>query len=123
MPAVPAAIRAALLTGSPCQFYGTPYERFCMTKIAHAALASAAALLLTACGSSDKASEGATPENVEMPAEEAMTGVEEGAAPASDAAAAPGAEASAGASAAATAPAAGASTAAEKATAEAEKKM
>jgi hypothetical protein len=94
-----------------------------MTKIAHAALASAAALLLTACGSSDKASEGATPENVEMPAEEAMTGVDESAAPASDAAAAPGAEASAGASAAASAPAAGASAAAEKATAEAEKKM
>lgn len=94
-----------------------------MTKIAHAALASAAALLLTACGSSDKASEGATPENVEMPAEEAMSGVDEGAAPASDAAAAPGADASAAASDAAAAPAPAASAAAEKATAEAEKKM
>jgi hypothetical protein len=94
-----------------------------MTKIAYAAMASAAALLLTACGSSDKASEGATPENVEMPAEEAMSGVDEGAAPASDAAAAPGADASAAASGAAAAPAAGASAAAEQATAEAEKKM
>ena len=94
-----------------------------MTKIAYAAMASAAALLLTACGSSDKASEGATPENVEMPAEEAMSGVDEGAAPASDAAAAPGADASAAASDAAAAPAPAASAAAEKATAEAEKKM
>lgn len=92
-----------------------------MIKIAYPALASAA-LLLSACGSSDKASEGATPENVEMPAEEAMSGVDEGASPASDAAAAPSAEASAAASGAA-APAAGASAAAEKATAEAEKKM
>jgi len=83
-----------------------------MKKIAYPALASAAALMLAACGSSDKASEGATAENVEMPAEEAMSGVDAAAAPASDAAAAPGAEASAAASAAA-----------EKATTEAEKKM
>ena len=90
-----------------------------MNKIAYAAVASAAVLLLAACGSSDKASEGATAENVEMPAEEAMSGVDASAAPASDAAAAPGAEASGAASEAAP----GASTAAEKATAEAEKKM
>ena len=90
-----------------------------MKKIAYATVASAAALLLAACGSSDKASEGATAENVEMPAEEAMSGIDASAAPASDAAAAPGAEASAAASAAAPA----ASDAAEKATAEAEKKM
>ena len=90
-----------------------------MNKIAYAAVASAAVLLLAACGSSDKASEGATAENVEMPAEEAMSGVDASAAPASDAAAAPGAKASGAASEAAP----GASTAAEKATAEAEKKM
>lgn len=94
-----------------------------MTRFATAAMASAAALLLAACGSSDKASEGATAENVEMPAEEAMSGVDAGAAPASDAAAAPGAETSAAASEGAATPAAGASAAAEKATAEAEKKM
>ena len=90
-----------------------------MTRIVYAAMVSAAARLLSACGSSDKASEGATAENVEMPAEEAMTGVDAGAAPASDAAAAPGGEASAAASDAAPA----ASAAAEKATTEAEKKM
>lgn len=90
-----------------------------MTRIAYAAMVSAAVLLLSACGSSDKASEGATAENVEMPAEEAMSGVDAGAAPASDAAAAPGGEASAAASEAAPA----ASAAAEKATTEAEKKM
>ena len=94
-----------------------------MKKFAYAAMASAATLMLAACGSSDKASEGATAENVEMPAEEAMTGVDAGAVPASDAAAAPGAEATAAASDAAAAPAAGASAAAEKATAEAEKKL
>ena len=94
-----------------------------MKKIAYAALASAAALVLTACGSSDKASEGATAENVEMPAEEAMSGVDASAAPAADAAAAPGAEASGAASDAAAAPAAGASDAVEKATSDAEKKM
>jgi|GEM_PF-2186589 len=43
-----------------------------MKKIAYAAFASAAALALAACGSSDKASEEAQAENVEMPAEEAM---------------------------------------------------
>lgn len=90
-----------------------------MKKIAYATVASAAALLLASCGSSDSASEGATAENVEMPAEEAMSGVDPSAAPASDAAAAPGAEASSAASEAAPA----ASAAAEAATTEAEKKM
>jgi hypothetical protein len=93
-----------------------------MNRIATFALGSAAALALAACGSSDKASEAAQAENVEMPAEEAMGGVDAAAAPASDAAAAPGAEASAPASGAA-APADGASAAAEAATADAEKKM
>ena len=51
-----------------------------MKKIAYAALATTAALALAACGSSDKASEGATAENVEMPAEEAMSGVDASAA-------------------------------------------
>ena len=94
-----------------------------MIRFAYAAMASAAALMLAACGNSDKASEGATAENVEMPAEEAMSGVDAGAAPASDAAAAPGAEATVAASDAAAAPVAGASAAAEKATADAEKKI
>ena len=75
-----------------------------MKKIAYAALATTAALALAACGSSDKASEGATAENVEMPAEEAMSGVDATAAPAADAAAAAGAEASGAASDAAAAP-------------------
>jgi hypothetical protein len=39
------------------------------------ALASAASLLLAACGSSDDANEQATPDNVEMPAEETMSTV------------------------------------------------
>lgn len=95
-----------------------------MKKIATFAMVSAAALALAACGSSDKASEEAQAENVEMPAEEAMGGVDASAAPASDAAAAPGAEASAPASdATAAAPADGASAAVEAATADAEKKM
>ncbi len=94
-----------------------------MIRFAYVAMASAAALMLAACGNSDKASEGATAENVEMPAEEAMSGVDAGAAPASDAAAAPGAEATVAASDAAAAPVAGANAAAEKATADAEKKM
>jgi len=53
-----------------------------MKKIAYTAFASLAALTLAACGSSDNASEEATAEDVEMPADEAMTGVEE---PAADA--------------------------------------
>jgi hypothetical protein len=81
-----------------------------MRKIVSAIVAPAALLSLAACGSSDSASEGATAENVEMPAEEAMTGVEATAAPATEAAAA---------ATEAAAPAA----AAEKATTDAEKKM
>jgi hypothetical protein len=88
-----------------------------MKKIASAILAPAALLALAACGSSDSASEGATAENVEMPAEEAMTTVDPAAAPATDAAAAPGATE------AAAAPAAGATATAEQATTDAEKKM
>lgn len=79
-----------------------------MKKIAYAAFASTAALALAACGSSDKASEGAQAENVEMPAEEAMSSA--------DAMATPAADASADAS-------ASASGAAEAAATEAEKKM
>ena len=94
-----------------------------MKTVAYFSLACAAALSLAACGKSDKASEEATAENVEMPAEEAMSGVDASAAPASDAAAAPGASASGAASDAATAPAAGASAAVDKATTDAEKKM
>jgi len=47
-----------------------------MKKIVYAAFASAAALALAACGSSDDASEDAMADDVEMPADEAMTGVE-----------------------------------------------
>lgn len=85
-----------------------------MKTVAYFTLACAAALSLAACGKSDKASEEATAENVEMPAEEAMSGVDASAVPASDAAAAPGAAAPSAAS---------ASAAADRATAEAEKKM
>ena len=85
-----------------------------MKTVAYFTLACAAALSLAACGKSDKASEEATAENVEMPAEEAMSGVDASAVPASDAAAAPGAAAPSAAS---------ASAAADRATADAEKKM
>lgn len=95
-----------------------------MKKIVAAAFASAAALALAACGSSDKASEEATAEDVEMPAEEGMpadpaaTPVADASATASDA---PAADASAAASGAASAaPAADASAAAP---ADAAKKM
>lgn len=47
-----------------------------MKKIVYAAFASAAALALAACGSSDDASEEAMADNVEMPADEAMSTVE-----------------------------------------------
>ena len=90
-----------------------------MKKIIAAAFASTAALALAACGSADKASEEATAEDVEMPAEEAMTAADPAAAPAEDASAAAATDAAA-------APAADASAApaaAEAATAEAEKKM
>ena len=50
-----------------------------------AAFVTAAALALSACGSSDKASEGAQAENVEMPAEEAMNTADAGATPLADA--------------------------------------
>lgn len=56
-----------------------------MKKFAIVAFASAAALALSACGSSDSAQEEATPDNVEMPAEEAVTDVD---APVADASAA-----------------------------------
>ena len=80
-----------------------------------AAFVTAAALALSACGSSDKASEGAQAENVEMPAEEAMNTADAGATPVADA----GTDAAAVASEAAPA----ASAAAEAATTQAEKKM
>ena len=48
-----------------------------MKKTAYLAFASFAALSLAACGSSDDASDDATADTVEMPADEAMTGVEE----------------------------------------------
>ena len=46
-----------------------------MKKTLTFALAGAATLLLAACGSSDSANEQATPDNVEMPAEETMSTV------------------------------------------------
>lgn len=52
-----------------------------MNKIATLALTAAAALALAACGKSDKASEGAQADNVEMPAEEAVNAADEGATP------------------------------------------
>jgi len=95
-----------------------------MKKLVLASFTAAAALALSACGSSDPASEAAQADNVEMPAEETMNTVDAGAAPASDAAALPGADASASpaADASATAPDAAAK-AAEDATVAAEKKM
>lgn len=48
-----------------------------MKKIAYTLLASAGALALAACGSSDSASEDAQADSVEMPADEAMTGTTE----------------------------------------------
>ncbi len=89
-----------------------------MKKIAYAALASVAMLTLSACGSSDKASEGGQAENVEMPAEEAMNTADAGAAPAADAS-----TMATDAAASASDAAASASTAAEAATVAAEKKM
>ena len=90
-----------------------------MKRAITAILTTAAALALAACGSSDKASEEAQAENVEMPAEEAMGDVDASAAPVADASAQPGADASASAAGATGTPAA----AVEKATADAEKKM
>lgn len=62
-----------------------------MKTIAPFALAVAAALALAACGGSESAKEGGQAENVEMPAEEAITDID--ATPAADAAAEPGADA------------------------------
>ncbi len=88
-----------------------------MKKIAYATFTAIAVLALAACGSSDSANEEAAPDNVEMPAEEAMGNVD----------AAPAVDASAIASDAATAAASDApvdaAKAAEDATAAAEKKM
>lgn len=91
-----------------------------MKKFVSIAVGSAAALALSACGSSDKASEGAQAENVEMPAEEAMNSAEADATPVADASGM-AADATAAAS-DATAAASGAGAAAEVATAAAEKK-
>lgn len=71
-----------------------------MKKTAIAAFATIAALGLSACGSSEKASEEATAENVEMPAEEAMNDVDATAAPSEAAATPSGAATDAGAAAA-----------------------
>lgn len=48
-----------------------------MRKIAFAAFASLAALTLSACGSSDDASSDAEADNVEMPADQALSGSEQ----------------------------------------------
>ncbi|WP_246027360.1 hypothetical protein [Novosphingobium umbonatum] len=55
-----------------------------MRRLPAYALALAAPLALAACGSSDKASETVTAENVEMPAEQAMSGVDAAAMPVID---------------------------------------
>ena len=71
-----------------------------MKKYAILTAASAAVLMLAGCGKSDSATEQATADNVEMPAEEAVQDVE--ATPVADASAAAGAEAATAASPAAT---------------------
>lgn len=86
-----------------------------MKNTAFAALASAAALTLSACGSSDSASEKATAEDVEMPAEEAMNTTDASPAPVVDTATA--------SESAAPAPDTSAAAGAEAATQQAEKKM
>lgn len=88
-----------------------------MRKIATFALAATAAIALAGCGQSDSADEAAQADNVEMPAEEAVSGLEEDAAPVADASAA--ADDAAAAAAAAT----DAAEAAEAAVEDAEKKM
>lgn len=88
-----------------------------MKKTAFAALASAAALTLSACGSSDSASEKATAEDVEMPAEEAMNTTDASPAPVVDTATAAASDGTA------PAPDAAAAAGAETATQQAEKKM
>ena len=62
-----------------------------MNKLVALAVASTAALALAGCGSADSAKEQAQPDNVEMPAEEAVQDVD--ATPVVDASAAAGAEA------------------------------
>ena len=97
-----------------------------MKKFAYVASVSAAVLTLAACGSSDSASEKASAENVEMPAEEAMSGMDTAATPVADPMAAPCAAATAAASDAASgaaSPSPAASAAVEQATKDAEKKM
>lgn len=64
-----------------------------MKKLAPYALISAAALVLSACGSSESAKEEAQADNVELPAEEAVGDIDAAATPVVDAAATPGAEA------------------------------
>jgi hypothetical protein len=98
-----------------------------MKKFAQITLLCTAVLSLAACGKSDSASEAATAENVEMPAEEAISNIDAAAAPVTDASAmasaTPEAVSSTAASDAATAPAETTGSAVEKATADAEKKM
>ena len=65
-----------------------------MKKFAFAAIAPIA---LAACGSSDSANEAASPENVEMPAEEAMNTTDASPAPVADTASTPAADAGAAA--------------------------
>ena len=62
-----------------------------MNKLVALAVASTAALALAGCGSADSAKEQAQPDNVEMPAEEAVQDVD--ATPVADTSAAAGAEA------------------------------
>lgn len=78
-----------------------------MKKIVTLAAVLLASSALAACAKSDNADEAAQPDNVEMPAEQAMASADADAMPASDAAALPGADASDS-----PAPDAGASTAA-----------
>lgn len=59
-----------------------------MKKIAYTTVAAAFALALSACGGTDKASEDVTADNVEMPADEAMSADAVAAPTADDAAAA-----------------------------------
>jgi len=88
-----------------------------MKRIATFTVLAAAALGLAACGKSDSADEAAQPDNVEMPAEEAVNGLDDSAAPVADATdAASDAAAAAGA-------ASDAADAAEAAVKDAEKKM
>lgn len=76
-----------------------------MKKIAFAVLVSAS-FALAACGSSDSANEAASPDNVEMPAEEAVGGIDAAATPVADPAATETGAATAEAADAASAPAA-----------------